>query len=283
MARFLITVWPLAGHYFPNLAVANALKNLGHQVAFYSGQAAEGAIRGEGFEFFPFRKVERAWFESIFGTPTQSTPGTAGYRIEQRNRFCELMASRLPQQVEDVNEALDSWSPDVLVCDPLMWGPYVVLRESKRIKTAIFVYVPFSLIPSSEVAPLGLGLPPPRDLRGRVQCMLGRPILHGMTAGIRRTANQVRKAHGLRPLSETVTSYAGKMDLYLIAGSPELDYNRKVSSPNVHYVGPCLWSKPNSQPPADWITELSPDKPVIHVTEGTIHVNAPVVLNAAAG
>ena len=282
MSRFLITVWPLAGHYFPNLAVARALRNLGHEVAFYSGVQAEKNIRGEGFEFFPFRRVEPQWFNDIFFKPAENTPGTLKFSMEQSKRYCELMTGKLPEQIQDINEVIDEWSPDVLMCDPLLWAPYLVVRDQRKLKTAIFVYVPFCLIPSPEIAPIGLGLAPPRNLSSRIQSLVARRVIHAMTASVRRTANAVRRRFGFSELSETVSEYAGKMDLYLIAGSQEIDYNRQIAAPHIHYVGPCSWSKPSSAPPPDWMLKLKPGNPVVHVTEGTIHVDAPVVLKAAA-
>ena len=282
MAKFLMTVWPLAGHFFPNLAIARSLVDAGHEVAFYSGQRAEGSIRAEGFRFFGFQRLESEWLDGIVYRASSFKTGSLRYLVEQRNRYREWITGRLHEQVEDLTEVLDSWAPDVIVCDPLMWAPYVVLRELRRVKVAIFAYVPFSLIPSPDIAPLGLGLRPPRDLQSRLQTLASRRLVHRMTAGVREAANRVRNSYGLKRLVESVSEYAGSMDLYLIAGTPELDYNRSISTPAVHYVGPCLWSKPSELPAPEWITGLRRDQPVVHVTEGTVHVDAPVVLNAAA-
>jgi UDP:flavonoid glycosyltransferase YjiC (YdhE family) len=282
LARFLITVWPLAGHCFPNLAVARALRNLGHEVAFYSGEQAEKNIRGEGFDFFPFRRVESAWFHDIFFKPSPNTPGTLKFSIEQSRRYKELMSGKIADQVLDINETIDAWSPDVLITDPLMWASYLVVKDQRALKTAIFVYLPFCLVPSPDIPPIGLGLAPSHGLGGRIRNFVWGRVIYSMTAGGRRAANAVRAKFGIKPLSETVAEYGGKMDLYLVAGSRETDYNRTVPSPNIHYVGPCLWSKPSTAATPEWMLKLKPGHPVVHVTEGTIHVDAPVVLKAAA-
>ncbi|MCB0254448.1 MAG: glycosyltransferase, partial [Anaerolineae bacterium] len=80
-----------------------------------------------------------------------------------------------------------------------------------------------------------------------------------------------------------VTAYSGKTPLYMVASAPELDYNRRDLPPSVQYVGPCLSSGAGQQDVPDWLEALATRKrPVIHVTEGTVHLRKPVVLGAAA-
>jgi UDP:flavonoid glycosyltransferase YjiC (YdhE family) len=69
MARFLIAVWPFAGHIFPLIAVAHALTARGHAVAFYTGADQHHLVTSEGFEHFPFRHVdERRVHELLFAS-----------------------------------------------------------------------------------------------------------------------------------------------------------------------------------------------------------------------
>ena len=56
--RFLITLWPFTGHLLPQLSIANALRERGHEVAFYTGEDARGTIDQEGFELFPFERID---------------------------------------------------------------------------------------------------------------------------------------------------------------------------------------------------------------------------------
>jgi len=63
---------------------------------------------------------------------------------------------------------------------------------------------------------------------------------------------------------------------------PELDYNRHDQPPNVHYVGPCIWTRPSGAAPVDWMDSLPKDRPWVHGTEGTAQYQEPFVLRAAA-
>jgi len=281
MARFLLTVWPLSGHLYPNLALAHALRKRGHEVGIYTGPSAEAVVRGEGFEFFGFQKVDGKKLDRILFT-ADDFGGWWKQRRDRLVRYTDWLLGMLPEQVEDVNALLASFEPDVLVCDPMMWGPLLVVRELHPIPVAVFVYVPFCLIPSPKVPLPGLGLAPARNWMGRQKNRLTEAVQYRMTAGIRRGANDVRKQYGLGPMTETISELAGRMPLYIITGTPELDYARDDLPATVHYVGPCLWSKPASSPPPAWMEALPRDRPVVHVSEGTVHAKKPLVLSAAA-
>jgi MGT family glycosyltransferase len=63
---------------------------------------------------------------------------------------------------------------------------------------------------------------------------------------------------------------------------PEFDYNRRDLPPTVHYVGPCPWAAPSTEPPPEWLMNRTSQRPLIHVTEATIHVQDPLLLRASA-
>jgi MGT family glycosyltransferase len=281
MAKFLLTVWPIAGHSYPNLAIARALRDRGHEVAFYTGSRIQGLVEGEGFGFFPFQRVDEGLVDRVFYSDPISA-ATLRQKLDQRKKYRDWLIGTLPEQVEDLQAILSRWKPDVLVCDPALWGPYLVLEEIHKIPVAIFAYIPACLLPGPDAPPPGLGLPPPRDWKRRVQATVGGAAIRLLTVDIRRSANAVRKQYGLEPLCMTVTELAGKMPLYLVAGTREFDYNRRDLPPSVHYIGPCLGYESTDGPPPAWLQELPRDKPWVHVTEGTVHVQKPLVLQAAA-
>lgn len=270
----------MAGHYYPNLALAHALRRQGHEVAFYTGPAAQAAIEEEGFKFFPFRRIPARIFEDEILAPYTAATRW-GRLLEKRRRYYDWLVGLLPAQVDDLSEILDEWNPDVLVSDPMMWGPLLVHRELRNIPMALFDYLPFCLLPGPEIPPLGLGTAPGRGLAGRLRVKLIAALVSQMTAEIRRGANKVRSKYGLAPLSMPVMQFVADLPLYLVAGAPEMDFNRGDLPPTVHYIGPCLWSK-TQLPEAEWLRQIPPGRKVVHITEGTVHSNAPLVLSAAA-
>src|ERR1035438_8606236 len=103
-------------------------------------------------------------------------------------------------------------------------------------------------------------------------------VAHNMRSHI----NRIRAGYGLRPMGCSVNAFTGRLPLYLIPSTPDLDYNRRDQPSNVHYIGPCVWTKSVGAPPPDWLNELSADRPWIHATEGTAQYQEPFLLRATA-
>jgi MGT family glycosyltransferase len=82
-------------------------------------------------------------------------------------------------------------------------------------------------------------------------------------------------------MGTSVTAFAGRMPLYLMPSTPAYDRSRHDLPQSVRYVGPCQWDKPGAAPPAPWLTDLPRDRPVVYVTEGTMHSKPPILLRGA--
>ena len=281
MARYLFPVWPLTGHLSPNLAVAGALARLGHEVAFYTGAKARKKVESAGFRFFPFERLDEGVLESIMNTPSEARNRWRRLLV-QRERYMRWLGGTLEAQSHDLEAIYRAWNPDVVVCDPMMWAPYIALAEKYSIPTAIFTYVPFCLTPSDESGPIGMGLPPPRSPLDKGRARVAQALFEFGSAPIRKAANEERARHGLPPLSKTVSELATDMPLYLVAGSPEFDYGRTRWPESVRYIGACLSFDTTSRPCPEWIAALKPGPPVVHVTEGTVHVEEPFLLKTSA-
>lgn len=279
MTRVLLTLWPFAGHLHPNLSIAHALRARGHEVAVYSGKAAGPTVEGEGFRFFPFQRVDEAEVDRIVASPEGiiARPKPA----EFRDLYRQWVLDTVPDQLEDLEAVLAAWQPDAIVCDPTMWAPFLILHEKKRIPVAVFALIIACPLSGRDGPVLGYPLPRPRNAVQRVQTELTRRFVAFFVRDVRRAADRLRQRHGLPPTGMSVTDYAGRMPLYLMPSSPELDYHRDDLPPSVHYVGPCLWSKPSTQSPPHWLLNLPADNRAVYVTEGTIHLQ-PRVLKAAA-
>lgn len=302
MARFLCTVWPFPGHLYPTLAVAQALRTRGHEVGFYSGRAARDVIEGEGFTFFPFDRLAARLQEIVDGVaagepgndddalyerltaryaPSPGCRGMTRLRLV-RATYNEWIIGTIPQQVTDLEVILDRWRPDVLLCEPVLWGPFLVLRERRDLPVAIFSFLAGCLVPGPDAPLFGSRLARPHTWYGRVQARLVATALAALTADVRHAPDSMRRRYGLSPLGEPVTALMGRMPLHLVATTPEYDFERRDLPPSVHYVGACLWDKPRQEAPPPWLQEMPDGQPIVYVTEGTSHVQDAVLLQAAA-
>lgn len=280
MSRFLFTVWPLTGHIHPNLAIALELHQRGHDVAFYTGAKACGMVKGEGFTCFPLKHVDEAMIEEMFLSPRGIQAATKN-PFELRDRWRKCVLDSVPSQLEDLEEVLAAWRPDVIVCDPTLWAPFLILHEAKHIPVAVFGLVPACHIAGKHGPILGFPIPRPRTALGRFRASLLRAASDVFLARTRGDASRLRQSHGLPALTRSVTDHAGQMPLYLVPGSPEFDYQRDDLPPSVHYVGPCLFKGAKAESLPAWIDELPKDQPLIYASEGTVQLK-PVVLQAVA-
>jgi MGT family glycosyltransferase len=279
-SKFLFTVWPYPGHVHPNVAIAHALDRRGYETAFYTGGSLAASLEGEGFRCFPFRHVDEARVEAI--VLALDALSLQWWRARRRKALLrEWLLGTVEAQLQDLAAVIDVWRPDVLVCDPAMWGPLLVLQETARIPLAVMSYVAACMLPGPEGPIVGLPLPRARGPLARGGRRVLRSAASVVAADVRREAEAIRARHGLAPMGMSVTAFSGRMPLYLLPSTPAYDRQRRDLPPSVRYVGPCHWDKPGTAPPAPWLAALPRDRPVIYVTEGTMHSKPPMLLRAA--
>jgi UDP:flavonoid glycosyltransferase YjiC (YdhE family) len=283
MARFLFTCWPFVGHVNPFLCVGKALQARGHEVAFYTGADARPRIEDEGFSVFPFQRIDEARLWNLV-TTAESAPAAAGRTPFRLTRvvFQDWLAGTVPAQVADLQVILDAWKPDALACDPVMWGPILVLGETAPCPVAIMSTWLGCPIPGPDAPPWGLGLPSPRETRTRLFARAVGLAGEVIAVGMRRRLDRTRAQYGLPPMGCSVNAFTARLPLYLVPSVPELDFDRRDLPDCVHYVGACVWNKPPEGAAPRWLDELPTDRPWVHVTEGTAHYQDPFVLRAAA-
>jgi MGT family glycosyltransferase len=280
MAKFLFTVWPFPGHVHPNVAIAQALRARGHKTAFYTGGSVKSSLEGEAIACFPFRQLNEVEVEKI--VLALDAMSLEWWRARRRKALLrEWLLGTVDAQLDDLTAIVCNWRPDVLVCDPAMWGPLLVLQETARIPLAVMSYVAACMLPGPEGPVIGIPLPKTRGKLARLGRKVLRSVGHIVAADVRRAAEELRARHGLAPIGTTVTEFAGKMPLYLVPSTPTYDRNRYDLPRSVHYIGPCQWDKSDGTQAPAWLTDLPRDRPVIYVTEGTMHSKPPLLLRAA--
>lgn len=286
MARYLFTQWPFPGHVNPNIAVAEVLRARGHEVAFYTGAAASGLLADLGITHFPMHHIdEEALYRRYRFLEHDDGDGHAFSVREWRRLQATLHGvtiGTIPSQLADLEPILDRWQPDAIICEEGLLAPYVVLHQARSIPVAILLLAIGCMIPGPDAPLWGRGLPPPTTASRRIRAEIEAAIARPMTRGFRQAVSAYRARYGLAPLTTSVREYAGTMPLYLVHGVRELDYNRQDLPPCVHYVGRCAWDRPATQPPPAWLDALPTDRPLVYVTEGTLHGKRPKLLRAAA-
>lgn len=281
MVRFLVTTFPFLGHLFPGLAIARALRERGHEVAFYTGARACAMVEAHGFACFPFKRIDGEALAERMAAGYGTREPFWRRAAKQKALFRSWLLDTIPGQLADLAEALPAFQPDVILSDVTMWGPSLVLHETQDAPVAVFSHTAVCLLPGPDAPPGGFGLPRPRDWRTRLLARTAGAALRFTARDFRRDANALRQRYNLPPIRYTPTEHTGRMPLHLVTSVPEFDFQRRDLPPSVQYVGPCLLSQPG-QEPVGWIDELPHDRPWVYVSEGTNRGDAPIVLRAAA-
>lgn len=281
MARFLFTVWSFPGDIGPHIAVALALRARGHEVALYTGARASETLALLGLRHFSMRAAdEELLYGSLRHGQGTGLASSLHELIRLRPTLRLWLVDPIVGQVSDLEQVLDSWHPDAIVCDPIVWAPYLVLHHTRGIPVAILSWAAASMLSGPDAMHWGLGLRPANSpLRRHYNAAVRAAAIYA-NRDFRRLVDAVRARYGLPRVDMPITDYAGTMPLYMIASSRTFDYGRGGLPPSVHYIGHCAWAIP-SEPPA-WLAELPQGQPLAVATEGTIESGRPRLLQAVA-
>jgi MGT family glycosyltransferase len=280
-ARFLITCWPFEGHVFPQMSIATALRERGHEVAFYSAEQARPYVEQEGLELFPFEHIDEAHYLRVHAAE-QTTGGRRQSLRIQHDALRNWLVESIPGQLEDLRGVMARWQPDVLVCDLAMWAPITILWQSVPIPVALSSTFMGPLVPGPGAPAWGFGLQPPRTTAQRLVSRVLTLATELAGTGLRRRVDGFRADHALPPLGCSINVFTGTLPLYLVGNVRELDYGRRDTPPSVHYVGACTWHPAEPPGTAAWLERVPSTRPWVHVTEGTSHYQEPFLLLAAA-
>lgn len=284
MSRFLITCWPFVGHLYPQISVAHALRERGHEVAVYTHASAREVVESEGFTLFPFEHVDEQRYERIHAMEAAVPPTQPRYRTlaVAMTAFRDMLIGSIPEMIADLQPIIRRWKPNVIVTDPALWASILVVWELTGVPVALLTQMIGSMIPGPDAPPWGPGLPPPRTMGTR---LLARAVQLGtdlVAFRMRRHVDRMRARFGLPPMGCSVNEFTGRLPLYLIPSVRALDYNRNDQPAHVHYIGPCVWTRPVGGRSLEWLDRIPRDRPWVHATEGTAQYQEPFLLRAAA-
>jgi UDP:flavonoid glycosyltransferase YjiC (YdhE family) len=231
-------------HVARPLVLAESLDPGRYDVHFACADSHAWMVAGKGFAYRPIRSIgSRQFLHALArGKPVYD------YRT--------LLA-----YVEEDLGLLDAVRPDIVVGDfrlslgvsaPLCNVPYVTVTNAYWSPYARADF-PLPEIPLVRV----LGVKPTEMLFRAV-----RPLIFALHT---KPMNRVRARYGLKPLGDLTEVYTAA-DQTLFADVPGL-VPTEGRPPNVHYLGPVLWSSPAKLP--GWWDSVPADRPCVYVTFGS--------------
>ena len=235
--RFLVAAFGDAGHAFPAIALARALRRRGHAVLVETWERWREAVEAQSIEFTAAEEY-RAFPPSSPDDADAATAADAAVALET---------------------LMDDFRPDVVVSDILTLAPALAAERAGVRRATLIPHV----YPVSEAAMpfFAFGALAPRSAVGRAMWRASLPLMNtGLRRG-RRELNATRAAIGLRPVDRFHGGIS--QELALVATFPQLEYPRRWPS-EVHLTGPMEFevSYPDIDVPAG-------DEPLVLVAPST--------------
>lgn len=227
--RILAYTPPSRGHLTPMMGPLLELRRRGAEVHVRTLGAAVGAVRAAGLEAAPIAPEIETIALDDHEARSQITAGA---------RTFATLRNRAGHEIADLEAALDSVAPDVVLIDAATLGAQA-LAERRGLRWA--VSRPWLLEEATaDGTPFGFGLqpqgPPLGPLRNRALGLLA-GCFHRVVS--LPAVNAARAAAGLPPLRRAAElSHRAPLTLYFT--SVPFDYPRRLP-PSVVSVGPSLW------------------------------------------
>ncbi len=274
MAKILIATVPILGHVSPFSPLVKGLVARGHEVLWYTGAKYADRVTRAGARHVPF-VVARDYDDAdplAFGPERAQLAGLDQLKFDLEHHFI----ANAEGQMHDLEAIATRERPDVVIGDPTMLGALLqYLRGGPPF--GVLGVLPLSSS-SRDLAPFGLGLHPSTSPLGRVRnAVLNWAVEHIIFRSAQRAWNALRAKVGL-PYGGSFFDEAQNAAFLIQPSVESLEYPRSDMPANVHFVGMLPAEAPASWTPPDFWHELATDKPIVHVTQGTIANDAPELI-----
>lgn len=215
--RFVVAAFGDAGHAFPAIALARALRGRGHEVLVETWERWREAVEGEGLAFTAAEE---------YTTFPPSREESGGWRSA-----ADAAVALLP--------LMEELRPDVVVSDILTLAPTLAAERAGVRRATLIPHV----YPVHEpgLPFFAFGMQPPRTRVGRAVWRGAQPLLESGLRRGRDEMNETRAAVGLPPLDRFHGGISPR--LAIVATFPQLEYPRPWPA-GVHVTGPMQFELP---------------------------------------
>ncbi len=265
MSRFLFAAWDGGGTIPPELGLAAALVDRGHEVVFLSDDTVEDQVIAAGVEFTEWQRAPQA--------RARDTERALIRDWEVRSPLAQirqigdgLFFGPADRHAADVADAIEAYRPDVLVVDALLTGALAGAERSGLPTAAVAPNV--NMLRAVGVPPVGTGLRPMSGPIGRLRD----ESLHRLTEVMMGTGtlNDSRRELGLPPV-RSLEAAIRRADLILLLTSEAFDFTPAIPDPQVVYGGVPVPADERSG--ADWFPPWEDDgRPAILLSLSTTYM-----------
>ncbi|MFZ1412808.1 MAG: nucleotide disphospho-sugar-binding domain-containing protein [Micropruina sp.] len=267
----LICASSLDGHVMPMLAAARELVAAGMAVQFLADEkyadavAASGAVR--------VALPEEAQTNEALLKEGTATDGRRLSGLEQAIKSVRLsFVNQIPAQFGALTSAIEAGRPDVVVTESTFLGAAVLALRPREQRPAILTcnVIPLTLF-SKDTAPPGFGLAPMPGVAGRLRNLALNLVVRRLVfGGLQREINEHAKALAGRPLNDFFLDTGRSAEAFVQFTVPSFEYPRSDAPPNLVFLGPSGGPVHAARPLPDWWDDLDGNRPLVHVSQGTI-------------
>ncbi|MCP2367682.1 UDP:flavonoid glycosyltransferase YjiC (YdhE family) [Agromyces flavus] len=269
MADVMIAVMPFAGHVAPLAAVAKAFLEDGHAVRVYTGSAYRDRFDATGADVVTWSRAPDfdeydlpATFPTLRG---RKGPMQALANVE--HVFIRTAAA----QGDDLLAAYQERPWDLIVADALSLGARFASEHTVTPWVTVSV-VPLA-IPTPELPPPGFAIRPAGGPLGHARDRLLHAILPIATRRLREAYDAQRAASRLGPSPQPFEHAFHSPELVCATGIPELEWPRSGWPVAVEFVGSLTPTGVVDAASPPWWDDVPADRPIVHVTQGTLNVH----------
>ncbi len=252
IAKLLCYTSPGRGHLFPTVPVLLEMVRRGHDVSLMTLSAEVARMTAAGLRTRPID----AAIEAVTLDDWRASSQTAAL-----DRAVGAFVARAKHEIPDLQHAIATEHPNLVLVDFNCWGAAAVAERS-GLPWALFMpyFLPWRL---PGLPPFGPGLPPRRDLLGRLRdAAIGRLVDAALDRNLP-ALNAVR-ARARLPSLRHMTEVGRTAPRILYYTAEPFEYACPARPRSAVLVGPCSWDPP--EPPA-WLAGVS--KPIVLVTCST--------------
>jgi MGT family glycosyltransferase len=267
MARFLVCTIPVIGHVTPAIPIVEKLVQNGHEVCWYTGIQFQSKVEATGAQFVRMQQA------ADYSDPAQISEES----VAIRNRLTGIKQLQFDLkyvfidsavgQLADLTDILTWYQADVVLADSFFVGASWLHEKGGPVWAQLGVSILFAQ--SRDVPPVGFGWQPSQSSLGKWRDRALKRLLRSVVfREVRAYATAARAKVGLDAPMPFVFDLVSPY-LYLASTVPSFEYPRSDLPRQVHFVGPAQPARSGAVEPLEILQNL-PDRPIVHVTQGTI-------------
>lgn len=277
--KILFASVPMDGHFNPLTGLAKYLQSLQCDVRWYTTATYGKNLKMLEIPHFPFVEAKELNSENLEELLPERK--RIADPLEKINfDFIHLFWSRSVEYLSDIKAIAKQFDFDIMICDNLFSA--IPLVKQLMGKPVIAIGVMPLIGESRDLAPNGMGLPPPQNDHERQAYARFRTLAKEVWF---KKSNDLftdlLAENGIPSGDNPVDLLTEAADLLLQIGCPGFEYERSDLPGNVQFIGALLPYKSAESIPASLHKQIANYKEVILVTQGTVEQDSTKLLAPA--